>query len=53
MLGIDPSDGQLKGDFMLRRSSALKNLSELLKEAGLSMDDIIRPLLFITEYGML
>ncbi|NMA38032.1 MAG: RidA family protein [Papillibacter sp.] len=49
MLGIDPSDGQLKGDIYAQAEQALKNLSELLKEAGLSMDDIIKTTVFITD----
>ncbi len=49
MLGIDPADGQLKGDIYAQAEQALKNLSALLKEAGLSMDDVVKTTVFITD----
>jgi 2-iminobutanoate/2-iminopropanoate deaminase len=49
MLGIDPSDGQLKGDIYAQAQQALNNLSELLKEAGLTMNDIVKTTVFITD----
>jgi 2-iminobutanoate/2-iminopropanoate deaminase len=49
MLGIDPSDGQLKGDIYAQAQQALNNLSELLKEAGLTMNDIVKTTFFITD----
>ncbi len=49
MLGIDPTDGQLKGDIYAQAEQALKNLRELLGEAGLGMDDVVKTTVFITD----
>ena len=49
MLGIDPADGQIKGDIYAQAEQSLKNLSEVLKEAGLTMDDIVKTTVFITD----
>jgi 2-iminobutanoate/2-iminopropanoate deaminase len=49
MLGIDPADGQIKGDIYAQAEQALRNLSALLEEAGLTMDDVVKTTVFITD----
>ncbi len=51
MLGIDPSDGNLKASVTEQAEQALKNLSAVLKAAGTDTSSVVKTTVFITDMG--
>ena len=51
MLGIDPSDGNLKETVTEQAEQALKNLSAVLKEAGTDTGSVVKTTVFLTDMG--
>lgn len=51
MLGIDPSDGNLKATVTEQAEQALKNLGAVLKEAGTDLENVVKTTVFLTDMG--
>lgn len=49
VIGIDPADGQLKGDVFEQAERALCSLEQILLTAGSSMDDVVKTTVFIQD----
>ena len=50
-LGMDPATGILADGVAAQTARALENIKNILAEAGLTMDDIIKTLVFVTDMG--
>ena len=48
-LGIDPETGNMLEGVEAQAHQMMKNLREILKEAGLSMDDVVKANLYLTD----
>lgn len=49
-LGLDPETGQLAGaDVASQTNQAMKNLQAVLKEAGLSLDHVVRTTIYLAD----
>lgn len=46
-IGIDPKTGNLKETLEEQTEQALKNLEEILKSAGLSLDNVVKTTIFL------
>ncbi|MHC5248419.1 RidA family protein [Enterococcus sp. LJL90] len=46
-LGLDPANGTMKEGVEAQAEQALINLSAILKEAGLSMEDVVKTTIFL------
>ena len=51
-VGIDPANNQLKGSLIREQvDQALKNMSNILKAAGSSMEHVVKTTVFISDFG--
>ena len=50
-LGIDPASGNLEEGLEKQVRAAMQNLGQILQEAGLGYDDIIKTTIFMTDLG--
>lgn len=50
-VGIDPSTGKLEEGIMAQTRRALANLQEVLKAAGLQMDNVVKTTVFLLDMG--
>ncbi len=50
-LGLNPETGSLEEGITSQTRRALDNLSAVLKEAGLSMDDVVKTSVFLSDMG--
>jgi len=50
-IGLDPATGKLEEGVVNQTRRALSNLSEVLKSAGLSLDDVIKITIFLADLG--
>jgi len=48
-LGIDPKTGKIEGDVTAQTVQTFKNIDALLKANGLTADNVIKTLVFITD----
>ena len=49
-LGVDPATGKLAGkDVVSQLTQIVKNISDILKEAGCSMNDVVKATVFLTD----
>jgi 2-iminobutanoate/2-iminopropanoate deaminase len=48
-IGADPSTGKLMDGVAAQTSRALANLGEVLRDAGLSLDDVVRTTVFLAD----
>ncbi len=48
-IGIDPKTGELQPGVKLQAEQALKNLMEILQEAGYSADDVVKTTIFLAN----
>lgn len=51
VIGVDPADGQLKGDVLVQAEQALCSLEQMLLAAGATMDDVVKTTVFIQDMG--
>ena len=51
MLGIDPATGSLAEGVEAQAEQGLKNLAAVLKEVGLSTDNVVKTTVFLTDMG--
>ena len=49
VIGIDPADGQLKGDVLAQAERALCSMEQILLTAGSSMEDVVKTTVFIQD----
>ena len=50
-VGIDPSTGKLEEGIVAQTRRALANLQEVLKAAGLQMDNVVKTTVFLLDMG--
>jgi len=51
-VGIDPINNQLKGSSIREQAEqALKNMANILKAAGSSMEHVVKTTVFISDFG--
>ena len=49
-LGVDPATGKLAGnDVVSQLTQIVKNISDILKESGCTMDDVVKATVFLTD----
>ena len=48
-LGLDPATGNLADGVQAQTHQALKNLQAVLNEAGLSLDNVVKPTVFVQD----
>jgi len=49
-LGVDPATGKLAGDDVTSQlTQIVKNISDILKEAGCTMNDVVKSTVFLTD----
>ena len=49
-LGVDPANGTLAGnDVVSQLTQIVKNISDILKEAGCTMNDVVKATVFLTD----
>lgn len=51
VLGIDPTDGQIKGDAARQAERALTSLEAVLRQAGATMADVVKTTVFLKDMG--
>ncbi len=51
VLGIDPADGQIKGDAARQAERALTSLEAVLRQAGATMADVVKTTVFLKDMG--
>lgn len=51
VLGIDPTDGQIKGDAARQAERALTSLEAVLRQAGANMADVVKTTVFLKDMG--
>lgn len=51
-IGMDPATGKLEEGVVNQTRRALSNLSEVLKSAGLSLDDVVKTTIFLVDLGL-
>jgi len=51
-IGIDPSTGKLKESFEEQVLQILKNVEEILKEAGTSKENVVRVVIYMTDLSL-
>lgn len=49
MLGINPETAKIEGDVLQQTQQILKNISVLLSENGMSAENVIKTLVFLTD----
>jgi 2-iminobutanoate/2-iminopropanoate deaminase len=50
-LGADPATGRLEGGVAVQTARALANLGAVLNAAGLSLDDVVKTTVFLSDLG--
>ncbi len=50
-LGIDPATGELAAGVKAQAEWSMRNLGEILKQAGLTYADIVKTTVFVTDLG--
>ena len=50
-LGIDPATGELAAGVEAQAEWSMRNLGEILKQAGLTYADIVKTTVFVTDLG--
>jgi len=50
-LGLDPATGKLEEGVVSQTRRALSNLGEVLKAAGLTLDDVVKTSVFMADLG--
>ncbi|WP_025270355.1 RidA family protein [Hippea sp. KM1] len=51
-LGIDPSNGEIvSNDVKEQTRRVIENIGTILKEAGFSLDDVVKATLYLTDLG--
>jgi 2-iminobutanoate/2-iminopropanoate deaminase len=50
-LGVDPANGALEAGIVAQTARALSNLGSVLAAAGMSLEDVVKTTVFMTDLG--